>query len=192
VSGDRGFTNFAQTLDARSASLRWQTRPGPALSTEVEGRWKRDEAGQTLLSGATYQRALREVGANGQIVYAKDARLRLAAVGDAGWSQPVDGSAEATRTIRIGPELGLAIGPRGHLDLSARRAFFAGPPPQSLVPAVGPAGAARWEGTARADYRLHESTTFSAAFTVRDRTGQVAAPARATELTGRAELRAFF
>jgi len=196
VSGDRSFTNFAQTTDARSATLRWRTRPGSAFSTEVEGRWKRDEAGQALLAGTTYRRTLREVGAVAQLVYARDARLRAAAHLDAGWARPADGgtgaAATATRTVRVGPDLGLALGPRGHLDLTARRAFVAGPPALSLLPSIDPAGAPRWDATARADYRLHESTTFSTSFSVRDRSGQILPPARATELTGRAELRAFF
>jgi hypothetical protein len=194
VSGDRSFSNFAQTLDARSAGLRWRTRPSAALSTELEGRWRRDEAGQTLLAGAAYRRALREMGAVAQLIFSRDARLRAAAQLDLGWSRPADAPSgtEATRTVRVGPDLGLALGPRGHLDLSARRAFLAGPPALALVPSVDPAGAPRWEATARADYRVHESTTFSTTFTVRDRTGQVLPPARATEVTGRAELRAFF
>ena len=191
VSGDRSFSNFAQTTDGRSATLRWRARPGPAFSTEVEGRWKRDEAGQALLTGATYQRTLREVGAIAQLIYSRDARLRAVAHLDAGWTRPA-GSAAATRTVRVGPDLGLALGPRGHLDVTARRAFLAGPPALSLLPSIDPAGAPRWEATARGDYRLHESTTFSTSFSVRDRRGQVLPPARATELLGRAELRAFF
>ncbi len=196
ASGDRSFSNFAQTLDARSASLRWRTRPGSAVSTEVEGRWKRDEAGQALLTGTAYRRTLREVGAIAQLIYAHDARLRAAAHLDAGWTRPAEPSVgagtAATRTVRVGPDLGLALGPRGHLDLTARRAFVSGPPALSLLPTIDPAGAPRWEATARADYRLHESTTFSTSFSVRDRSGQVLPPARATEITGRAELRAFF
>ncbi len=196
VSGDRSFSNFAQTTDARLATLRWRTRPSPAFSTEVEGRWKRDEAGQALLAGATYRRTLRETGAIAQLIYARDARLRVVAHLDAGWTRPVDANADdrtaATRTVRVGPDLGLALGPRGHLDVTARRAFVAGPPALSLLPSIDPAGAPRWEATARADYRLHESTTFSTSFSVRDRRGQVLPPARATELIGRAELRAFF
>ena len=192
VSGDRSFSNFAQTLDQRSATLRWLSRPAPALSAEVEGRLRRDDAGQALLSGSTYTRSLRETGAMGQLVLAPDPRVRAAVQVDAGWSRPADGSVAPTRTLQIGPDLGLALGRRGHLDLSTRRAFVSGPPALSLLPSVDPAGAPRWQGTARADYRVHETTTFSTSFTVRDRTGQVAAGRRATEMTGRAELRAFF
>jgi hypothetical protein len=194
VSGDRSFSNFAQTTDARSANLRWRTRPDPAFSTELEGRFKRDEAGQALLSGTAYRRALRELGAVAQLIYAPGPRLRAAAQLDAGWTRPAGAVAgtPATRTLRVGPDVGLALGARGHLDLSARRAFVTGPPAVSLLPSIDPAGAPRWEASIRGDYRVHETTTFSTSFSVRDRGGQVLPPARATELTGRAELRAFF
>ncbi|MEK7823713.1 MAG: hypothetical protein AAB290_01580 [Candidatus Eisenbacteria bacterium] len=198
VSGDRSYANFAQTLDRRTASARWRARPAASLSSDVEARWKRDQAGQSLLTGALYRRVLREVGATAQLVYTPDARLRAAASLDAGWLRPESGSTgvatavEATRTVRVGPDLGLALGPRGHLGLNARRAFVSGPPAVALIPSIDPAGAPRWEGSARADYRLHETTTFSTSFTVRDRGGQVLPPAKATEFTGRAELRAFF
>jgi hypothetical protein len=197
VSGDRSYQNFAQTVDGRSASARWRARPAATLSSDVEGRWKRDEAGQSGLSGAPYRRVLREAGVSAQLVYTPDARLRAAGALDAGWIHPEAGGTgivdtETTRTIRVGPDLGLALGTRGHLDVTARRAFVSGAPAVALVPSIDPAGAPRWEGSARADYRLHESTTFSTSFTVRDRTGQVVPPARTTEVTGRAELRAFF
>jgi hypothetical protein len=76
--------------------------------------------------------------------------------------------------------------------MNDRRAFITGPPALALIPSIDPAGAPRWEGSARGDYRLHETTTFSASFTVRDRSGQVLPPAKTREFTGRAELRAFF
>jgi hypothetical protein len=195
VSADRSFENFAQTVDGQTASARWRARPAATLSSDVEGRWKRDEAGQALLIGTPYRRVLREVGATAQLVYTPDARLRAAGSLDAGWVRPETGSTgavEATRTLRVGPDVGLALGPRGHLEVSARRAFISGPPAVALIPSIDPAGAPRWEGSARADYRLHETTTFSTSFTVRDRTGQVLPPAKATDFTGRAELRAFF
>ena len=194
MSGDRSDGNFSQTLDARSVSARWRVRPGPALSGEVEGRWKRDEAGQSLATGTPFRRVLREVGAATQLVYAPDARLRAAVSLDAGWVRPAEssGGGPATRTVRVGPDVGLALGPRGHLDVSARRAFLTGPPPLALVPSIDPAGAPRWEGSARADYRVHETTTFSTSITVRDRSGQALTSARATELAGRVELMAFF
>jgi hypothetical protein len=194
VSGDRSYGNFSQTLDTRTASARWRVRPGPALSAEIEGRLKRDEAGQSLLTGTPYRRVLREVGSEAQLVYAPDAGLRAAASLDAGWVRPAEsaGGGASTRTVRVGPDLGLALGPRGHLEVSVRRAFLAGPPPLALLPSIDPAGAPRWDGSVRADYRLHETTTFSTSFTVRDRSGQILATGRPTELTGRVELRAFF
>lgn len=196
VSADRGFTNFAQTLDNRSATVRWRTRPAAAWTTEAEGRWKRNEAGQSLISGAPFRRVLGERGAVAQLVWTPDARLRAAAQLDAGWVRPEDGQGgaldAATRTLRVGPDLGFAVGARGRIELMARRAFVSGPPPLALVPSIDPAGAPRWEGSARGDYRLHESTTFSTQVSVRDRTGQLLGIARRTEITGRAELRAFF
>ena len=197
VNGDRSYENFAQTTDGRVLTARWRARPAATVSSDVEGRWKRDEAGQAGLTGTPYRRVLREAGVTTQLVFTPDARLRAVAALDAGWSHPEAGGTgitdpSVTRTIRIGPDLGVALGPRGHLDVTARRAFVSGAPALALIPSIDPAGAPRWEGSARADYRLHESTTFSTTFTVRDRTGQVAPPARTTEVTGRAELRAFF
>lgn len=197
VSGDRSYANFAQTVDGRTASARWRARPAASLSSDLEGRWKRDAAGQSLLTGAPFRRVLREVGASAQLVYTPDARLRAAASLDAGWVRPESGSsgitsAVATRTVRVGPDLDLALGPRAHVGMNVRRAFITGPPALALIPSIDPAGAPRWEGSARGDYRLHETTTFSASFTVRDRRGQVLPPAKTREFTGRAELRAFF
>jgi hypothetical protein len=194
VTADRSFTNFAQTLDSRSARLRWQARASSALSAEVEGRWQRDAAGQSLATGTPYRRVLGEVGAVAQLVFTPDSRLRAAAILDAGWVRPETGSAgdEATRTVRVGPDLGLGIGARGRVELSVRRSFLSGPPPVALVPTIDPAGAPRWEGSVRGDYRVHETTTISTSFQVRDRTGQVLPPLRPVEMTGRVELRAFF
>ena len=147
-----------------------------------------------LLLGTAYRRVLRETGAVAQISYSRDARLRAALQADAGWTRPDDGGAgvAATRTLRVGPDLGLALGPRGHLDLILRRAFVSGPPALSLLPSIDPAGAPRWDATVRSDYRVHQSTTFSTSFSLRNRGGQGVPPARANEVTGRAELRAFF
>jgi hypothetical protein len=86
----------------------------------------------------------------------------------------------------------LTLGARMHAGASVRRAFVSGPAAVSLIPTVDPAGPPRWEASARADYRLYETTRFATTFTVRDRTGQVLPPARPTEFTGRVELRAFF
>lgn len=195
VSADRGFTNFAQTQDAREATLTWRARATATVSAEVEGRWKRSEAGQTLGAGVPFRRTLGETGAIGQLVFTPDARVRAAASVDAGWVRPESpggATGEATRTIKVGPDLGVAVGARGHVDLTVRRAFISGAPPIALVPGIDPAGAPRWDGTVRGDYRVHESTTFSTSVTVRDRSGQPLGLARPTEVTGRAELRAFF
>jgi hypothetical protein len=56
----------------------------------------------------------------------------------------------------------------------------------NLLPTADPAGVPRWEATARADYRVHESTTASLSLDVRER------PGRSALTTGRAELRVFF
>ena len=96
------------------------------------------------------------------------------------------GALGATQTVRIGPDLGLAVGPRGRLELSARRAFITGAPPTALVPSADPAGAPRWEGSSRLDYRVRESATFALSLNGRDRYQRPALS------TGRAELRAYF
>ena len=88
--------------------------------------------------------------------------------------------------MRVGPEVGFPVGRRGHAEASVRRAFLAGPPPSSLLPSLDPAGAPRWEGQARVDYRVHESTTFGLSMNGQER------PGLPTQVTGRAELRAFF
>ncbi|TMQ72353.1 MAG: hypothetical protein E6K81_07675 [Candidatus Eisenbacteria bacterium] len=196
VSGDRSYANFGQTLDDRALTVRWRARPAASLSGEVEARWKRDEAGQALLSGAPFRRVLRETGATAQLVVTPGARLRAVASLDGGWSRAEAGSTGATgtgttRTVRVGPDLDATLG-RGHVGLTVRRAFVSGPPALALIPSTDPAGAPRWEGSARGDLRLHETTTASISVTVRDRTGQVTPPTRPTEVTGRAELRTFF
>ncbi|HEY6196467.1 MAG TPA: hypothetical protein VI504_15655, partial [Candidatus Eisenbacteria bacterium] len=71
-------------------------------------------------------------------------------------------------------------------ELTLRRAFVSGPPALGLLPSAEAAGAARWDGTARFDWRLHETTTFGLDASVRER------PGRRTVVTGRAEVRAFF
>jgi len=78
------------------------------------------------------------------------------------------------------------VGARGRAEVSLRRAFITGPPAVSLLPSADPAGFARWDGTARFDLRLHETTTFGVNGTLRD------FPNRPLVVTGRAEVRAFF
>jgi hypothetical protein len=186
VSADRAFENFAQQLDERSATARWRLRASAAVSGELEARWKRQQASQLLTSGAGFTRVLRESGGLAQVVVTPDARLRAAGVLEAAWARPEFGALENTRTIRLGPDLGLALGAHGRLELSARRAFVTGPPPLTLLPTAELAGPPRWETTARGDYRVRESTTVGLTFTLRERTG------RPTEHLGRAEVRAFF
>jgi hypothetical protein len=70
--------------------------------------------------------------------------------------------------------------------VSARRAFIAGPPAVSLLPTAEAAGASRWDGSMRVDYRVRESTTLGVSVTLRDR------PPTPVRYTGRAEVRAFF
>ena len=58
--------------------------------------------------------------------------------------------------------------------------------PESLLPTADPIGAPVWETNGRFDLRLHETTTFGVSLSAIDR------EARRTQVSGRAELRAFF
>lgn len=185
VTTDRGYANFAQTLDDQSAALRWRTRPVSSLVTELEARTRRQTAAQQMSGTGGLDRTLIEHGGLGQITLSPSYRLRLSAVGELSWLRP-EHRQEPTRTLRVGPELGLAVGLRGHLDLSARRAFIAGPPAESLLPTADPIGAPVWETRGRFDLRLHETTTFGVSLDAADYA------TRRTQVTGRVELRAFF
>jgi hypothetical protein len=185
VNADRSYENFAQTSDRRVAEARWRGRPATPLSTELSTRLRRDEAAQSLLSAAPWRRVLIESGGGAQLVYTPDSRLRAAAVADVAWVRP-EGVHEYTRTLKVGPDLGLAVFGRGRIELMARRTFVDGATPLTLLPGADLLGIARWEGTSRFDYRLHESTTVGVSMAVRD------IPNRAPLATGRAELRAFF
>jgi hypothetical protein len=185
VTSDRSYDNFAQTLDDRTLNGRWRARPTEMVTTEVEASLRRRVALQALAGAAGYERRLFEQSGVGRVVYAPSAGLRLTGVLELTRSRP-EGAAEYTRTLRVGPELSAALGKRGRAEVKARRAFITGPPPVNLLPSVDPAGAPRWEGSARADYRVRESTTAGLSVVVRERPGR---PALAT---GRAELRAFF
>ena len=88
--------------------------------------------------------------------------------------------------VRLGPDVGYALGRHGRAELKLRRAFVAGPEEVALLPTATEVGVPRWEGSTRVDYRVHESTTAALAVTARERTGRPAL------VTGRAELRAFF
>jgi hypothetical protein len=185
VTSDRSFDNFAQTIDERTGLLRWRARAGLHWSTEIEGRLRRQSASQQLYSGANFERTLIEQGGNGQLIFQPGAVLRAAGVADLAWSRP-DGQTETTRTLQVGPDVSAALGPRGRADFSLRRAFVAGPPSLSLLPGVDPAGAARWQGTAHADLRVHPTTTMGVTWSFTDR------PGLPTRSQGRVELRAFF
>ncbi|HEY3216342.1 MAG TPA: hypothetical protein VGK93_07605 [Candidatus Eisenbacteria bacterium] len=187
ASSDRGYENFSQTSEERRSSARWRARPGTGWTTELEARWDRREATQALGASSSFRRALDEGGALGQLSFAPDARRRAAASVDASWSRAGGGAASGwTRTLQLGPDASVAVGARGTVELSARRALQWGPPALSLLPSTDPAGAPRWQGSARVDYRLRESTTLGISWTLIDRSGA------ATQHTGRAELRAFF
>jgi hypothetical protein len=185
VSADRAFDNFAQTLDQRTAALRWRARPSNVVTTELEGTWQRQAAVQTLTGVSGLARTLFDSGVNGQLILTPSARLRAAAVAGALWSRP-EGATQQTRTLRVGPDLGFDVGARGHAEFGARRGFVAGAPPVSLLPTRDPAGPPRWEASGRFDLRLRESSTASASLNAVGRDGQ------STVVTGRAELRAFF
>ena len=185
VSADRGDQNYVQTLDERQASARWRTRAGSTLSSEVEGRWSRRVAAQILVGGSGYARTLFDQGGTAQLIYTPDARLRAVGVVEATWSRG-EGQPLSTRTVRLGPDVGLALGTRGRAEASARRAFISGPPLLSLLPTLDPIGAPRWEVQTRFDYRMHETTTFGLSVNGQER------PGTRTLVTGRAELRAFF
>jgi hypothetical protein len=185
VSGDRSFGNFSQTLDDRTLSARWRTRPTLVLSTEIEARVRRRDAVEALSGMAGYARTLIEETGTGQLVYTPDTKLKAIGALEVGRSRP-EGQIDYTRTVRLGPDLGYALGKRGRAEVTLRRAFVTGPPAVNLLPSADPAGVPRWEGTARADYRVHETTTAGLSLNVKEWLDR---PALAT---GRAELRAFF
>lgn len=185
LNADRTFENFAQATDQRTGSFRWRTRPTTTTSTEAEARVQWQRAEQSLAGGARFGRTLVDQVGSAQWVWQPRAQLRLAAAMDATWSR-VLGFSEATRTLRLGPDLAVGVGKSGRAELIVRRAIVSGPPAVSLLPSAEAAGAARWDGTVRYDQRLHETTTFGLETNVRER------PGRKTVVTGRAEVRAFF
>ena len=185
VSADRTDQNYAQTLDERSASARWRTRSGGALSSEVEGRWGRRVATQSLAGGTGFDRTLIDQGGTAQLIFTPDTRWRAVAMVEATWSRG-EAQPEFTRTVRLGPDVGVTLGIRGRVEASAKRAFISGPPLLSLLPTLDPVGVPRWEVQTRFDYRMRESTTFGLTVNGQER------PGTRTLVTGRAELRAFF
>jgi hypothetical protein len=185
VSTDRTFENFGQSTDQRTGALRWRARPGTTTSAEAEARVQWQRATQALSGGANFERTLVDEGGTAQLVWQPGAAQRVAGVFEATWSRP-QGATLVTRTLRVGPDAATSIGRAGRAEISLRRAFVSGPPALSLVPSADPAGAARWDGTARFDWRLHETTTFGLNADAHER------PGRRTLVTGRAEVRAFF
>lgn len=185
VNADRSFENFAQTTDQRTGSLRWRARSGAAVVIESEARVQWQRATQAFANGAAFARAVVDQTALSQLVWQPNPRLRASGTGEATWSRPL-GQKQFTRTIRLGPDLGLSVGTRGRIEAQVRRAFLSGPPSVSLLPSADPAGAARWDATGRFDLRLHESTSFGFSAGVKER------PGHRTLTTGRAEVRAFF
>jgi len=185
VNADRTFENFAQTTDQRTGSLRWRARPTAGTSAEAEARVQWQRATQALAAGASFARTLVEQGGTGRWVWQPGAQLQLTGVLEATWAR-VPGQDAATRTLRLGPDAAVGVGRAGRAELTVRRAFVSGPPAVALLPTADPAGAARWDGTARFDWRVHETTTFGLETSVRER------PGRRTVVNGRAEVRAFF
>ena len=151
----------------------------------MSSRLRREEAAQSFLGGTAYRRVLIESGGGAQLVFTPSSRVRLAAMADGAWVRP-EGGNEFTRTLRVGPDLGIAVLARGRLELTGRRSFIAGPALATYLPGADPLGTPMWEGTSRFDYRVHESTTLGLSMSLRD------VPRRAPLATGRAELRAFF
>jgi len=184
VSADRSYENFAQVSDLRSGSLRWRARPGATatLEAELKAQWQR--ASQVTPS-SRYDRTLVDDAASARFEWQPKPAVRVAAAGEVSFARP-QGQTEATRTVRLGPDLGLPVGGRGRAELTVRRAFVSGPEAVTLLPGVDPAGAPRWDGTARFDLRLHETTTMGFTAAVKDY------PGRPRVATGRAEVRAFF
>jgi hypothetical protein len=171
--------------DEKTATARWRTRLTPAWSTEIELRARRREVSQALAGGGSFERQLEDDGGTFQSAFTPSSALRAAAVVEASWSRP-EGAAERSRLLRVGPDVGIALGPRGRLETSFRRAFVAGPRVLDLLPTADPLADQQWEGNARVDFRVYESITFGTSATIRDRVG------RPVQTTGRAELRAFF
>src|SRR5262249_43757451 len=152
-TADRSYEQFGQTTEQREASARWRARPGARVSTELELTARRQSADQQLLGAPGYHRVLEGEEASLQAIFTPDARLRAVAAGDVSWTRP-EGQALATQIVQVGPDLGLTLGPRGRAQVGARRAFSSGPPAVALLPTADPAGAPRWQGNARFDYRL--------------------------------------
>jgi hypothetical protein len=185
VSADRTFANFTQSSDQRTGALRWRVRPGVPFTLETQAQVQWQNATQQVPGVSVYSRTLVDETASSQFAWQARPALRMAGTLELDRSRP-QGQREFTRTVRVGPDVSAGVGARGHAELALRRAFVSGPAAVSLLPSADPAGFARWDGTARFDLRLHETTTFGLSGTLRER------PERPAAVTGRAEVRAFF
>ncbi len=184
IAADRSFENYAQVTDQRNGSLRWRARPGATTTFEAELSVQWQRASQQA-GASRYDRTLLDETGSSRLEWQPKPGLRAAAVSDLTFSRP-QGQVEATRTVRLGPDVGVPVGARGRAEMTLRRAFVSGPAAVTLLPGVDPAGAPRWDGTLRFDLRLHASTTMGLLAAVKDY------PDRPTITTGRAEVRAFF
>jgi hypothetical protein len=185
ASADRSFTNFAQTQDERVGTARVRARPASGWTIEVEGRARRQTASQ-LAGLSSLDRTLRETGALGQLGYSPGARWRVALVSDLAWTRDAATELPWSRTLRVGPDVGVTVWTRGRLETSARRTLSSGPVIGPLLPNADPLGLVRWETNTRFDYRVGDQSTLGLSFVTRDREGH------APEHEGRAEARAFF
>ena len=185
VTADRSYQNFSQTTDDRQASARWRARPNRVLSNEVQVTLRRQSADQSLTGVASASHVVDTRTLSEQLVAVPDARLRAAAAGELSLAQ-APGEPEATRTLLVGPDLGLSVGRAGRIEVTARRAFVSGPPAIALLPSADPAGAPTWQGTARADVRVLQT------FTLGLFTGYRQFEGRKAVVNGRLEMRAFF
>jgi hypothetical protein len=184
TSSDRSFDNFAQVVEQRLGSLRWRARPAPEVTVEVEGRLRRDQATQQLAGAGRYQRELEERGGEVSLARSGAGRWRVAALGQAAWTLPEQGT--TSRVLRVGPDAWWALGQRARIEGSARRAWLAGAELPTLLPTALAQGFARWEGLLRADYRVPPFAVASVSVNGRTREGSSGL------LQGRAELRLFF
>jgi hypothetical protein len=185
VSADRSFENFAQTLDDRTGTVRWRVQPGGLASGELEGRTQRQVASQTLLAGPSLDRTLITHTGTGRLTVSPGNAWRAVGTVEASWSRP-GGRGPFTRTLRVGPDVGVTVGGQGRLEVGGRRAFFAGPDAVGLLPSADPAGFPTWEANARLDYRVRRTTTVGMSYSLRAFDG------RRVLSNGRAEVRAFF
>jgi hypothetical protein len=185
VTADRTYENFSQTTEDRQGSARWRTRPNHVLSNEVQFTLRRQSADQELAGLASASHEVETSAVSEQLVAVPDARLRAAAAGELSFAR-APGQPEATRTLLVGPDLGLSVGKGGRIEVTARRAFVSGPPAIALLPSADPAGAPTWQGTARADVRLLQT------FTLGLFTGFRQFEGRKAIVNGRLEMRAFF